>query len=172
MSDPSGQEGIRALSSLPLAQLVAALGVGIADAQTRLDDNSISAAQRLADKTIDVPIPGTGETVSRSLISLGFTPTFYHFREATIELRVEMTVEFAEELNVDGELTLDIDRAPVAFALSASVDYMRRYGVEASALATVNLALVPVPPPSEFIAWIKDLDRMEPVDERSLNGRR
>jgi hypothetical protein len=171
MSDPSGQEGIRALAGLPLAQLIAALGVGIADAQTRLDDNSISSAQRLADKMIDVPLPGTDEMVSRSLISLGFTPTFYHFREATIELHIELTVQFEEELDVDGELTLDIDRAPVAFGLSASVDYMRRYGVEASALATINLSLEPVPPPSEFVAWIRELDRLEPADPLPKNGR-
>ena len=45
-------------------------------------------------------IDSTGVVRERSLLELGFAPTFYHFQEATIEISVTLTMKVEQSLSV------------------------------------------------------------------------
>jgi hypothetical protein len=163
--DMTGLEAGATLASLPLDSMIATLGIGIAKAQTALDENSLNTTIALATTTIDVPDPSDPENVlSRSLLSLGFVPTFYQFTEATLDLRIEMKMQMEENLGVNANADIKAQVGPVAIAASASVDYNRKYGAESSAMTEVHIAMKAVPPPETFLEWVRQLDQM-PVAE-------
>ena len=74
----------------PLAGLIEQLGLAIANAQFSLDRNAIAIARMLADPEGGIQLPGDDR--SRSMLELGFTPSFYHITEATIEARVAFSI--------------------------------------------------------------------------------
>lgn len=79
------------LASAPIGDIIRDMAMAIADAQARLDDAGIRTAKRMAD-TIALQ-RGSGEDAeSFSLLALGFTPTFYNFVEADLELRLETRI--------------------------------------------------------------------------------
>ena len=89
------REGAEILQQVDVTEIISSLATGIAEAQTKLDNNSIKQAIALAD-----PNNGVG---GKSLIELGFMPAFYHFQyadvSAEIDLRMRIKTDF--ELNVD-----------------------------------------------------------------------
>lgn len=87
------------LQDVPLGTMIENLGVAIATAQERLDSVAIDATLRLAN-TKTTLFDGDGNEVSRSLLELGFTPTFYQFTEATIEVSFIASMQVAEALGV------------------------------------------------------------------------
>lgn len=87
------------LQDVPLGTMIENLGVAIATAQERLDNVSIDAALRLAN-TRTTLFDADGREVSRSLLELGFTPTFYQFTEATIEVSFIASMQVAKALSV------------------------------------------------------------------------
>ena len=72
----------RALVQAPLPQIIEKLGVAVAQAQAALDRNSIETAKALAEAEVELG----GETYN--LLTLGFTPSFYTFTEATVEAKM------------------------------------------------------------------------------------
>ena len=93
------------LESVPLGKIVENLGVAIATAQERLDNVAIETALRLANTTVTL-YDGDGNEVVRSLLELGFSPTFYQFTEATIEVSFVATMQVAEITSVGFGLRL------------------------------------------------------------------
>ena len=93
------------LESVPLGTMVENLGVAIATAQERLDNVAIETALRLANTTVTL-YDGDGNEVVRSLLELGFSPTFYQFTEATIEVSFIATLQAAEITSVGFGLRL------------------------------------------------------------------
>ena len=93
------------LENVPLGTMVENLGVAIATAQERLDNVAIEATMRLANTTATL-YDADGHTVTRSLLELGFTPTFYQFTEATIEVSFIASMQVAEATNVGFGLRL------------------------------------------------------------------
>jgi hypothetical protein len=87
------------LQNVPLGTMVENLGIAIATAQERLDNVAIDATLRLAN-TQTTLLDADGNTVTRSLLELGFTPTFYHFTEATLEVSFIAIMQVAEALSV------------------------------------------------------------------------
>jgi hypothetical protein len=87
------------LQNVPLGTMVENLGIAIATAQERLDNVAIDATLRLAN-TQTTLLDADGNTVTRSLLELGFTPTFYHFTEATLEVSFIASMQVAEALSV------------------------------------------------------------------------
>ncbi len=100
----------QALLDVPFPEMIAKLGLGIAEAQMALDLNSMRTAQALANTTIP---PGTvvvaiKETVNADgnvtntevlyndqempLLVYGINPTFYAFRETVIEVKMAITM--------------------------------------------------------------------------------
>ena len=68
--------------------------------------------------TLDVPGPqdenGLPTTISRSLFSLGFAPTFYQFTEATLDFKIEMKMSIEESTNVHADGKIEASKGPVA----------------------------------------------------------
>ena len=87
------------LQDVPLGTMIENLGLGIATAQERLDDVAIEATLRLANTNTTL-LDADGNTVTRSLLELGFTPTFYQFTEATLEVSFIASMQVAEALSV------------------------------------------------------------------------
>ncbi|QXM24544.1 hypothetical protein KO353_15100 [Elioraea tepida] len=100
----------QALLDVPFPEMIAKLGLGIAEAQMALDLNSMRTAQALANTTIP---PGTvvvaiKETVNADgnvtntevlyndqempLLVYGINPTFYAFSETVIEVKMAITM--------------------------------------------------------------------------------
>jgi hypothetical protein len=166
-NEMSGLEAGATMAALPLDSMISMLGVGIAKAQEALDQNSIATAVALSSATMDVPVlidpndPSAGTAIqSRSLLSLGFLPTFYQFTEATLELRIEMKIQVEENLGAKGSMSADMKSGPVAIAGTVSADYGRKYGAESSAMTHVQVTMVAVPPPAEFLEFVRKLDAL------------
>lgn len=87
------------LQDVPLGTMIENLGLGIATAQERLDNVAIEATLRLANTNTTL-LDADGNTVTRSLLELGFTPTFYQFTEATLDVSFIASMQVAEALTV------------------------------------------------------------------------
>lgn len=126
-------------SSLP--QLLNSLGVAIADAQYQMDLKAISIAEQLGATTTEL-----GEGGERSLLSLGFTPTFYHLSTATVEARVAFstaeTTEVGGAASVGGSFKL--------FAASVNASYSNKYSFTTEGSSTLVANFVSVPPPDRL----------------------
>ncbi len=161
----NGLEAGQVLASLPLDGMISSLGVGIAKAQHALDMNAIEMAVKLAELTLDFPGPtgedGTPTKYSRSLLSLGFTPTFYQFTEATLDIKIEMKVEVEDKSSTQVSANASAAKGPVAMAGTVSSDSSRKYGAESSAMTAVHLQLVSVPPPAPFLEYIRQVNGVQ-----------
>ncbi|WP_052808346.1 hypothetical protein [Methyloterricola oryzae] len=89
----------QALDDVPLGELVGNLGIAIAEAQQRLDDVAIAATLKLANEKTTM-FDADGNPVTRSLLELGFAPTFYQFTEATIEVSFIASMRVSEALKI------------------------------------------------------------------------
>ncbi len=146
------------LAALPLDAMISSLGIGIARAQEAIDMNAIKTATKLGELTFDFPGPlddnGEVTTVSRSLLSLGFVPTFYQFTEATLELRIEMKMEVEDSASMSGSAEAKVDKGAVAIGGTVSASAARKYGAESSAMTHVQLTMVAVPAPAAFLEYL------------------
>jgi hypothetical protein len=129
-----------ALVSAPLPTIIEKLGIAVAQAQNALDKNSVAVAAEMAESTVAV---GSKEY---NLISLGFTPAFYAFTEATVEAKLSFTMQQETSIGVSGSVT--VRYAFVAATVSAS--YARKFSVETSGSSSIAARLVSVPPPTIF----------------------
>lgn len=144
------------LASMPIDAMITMLGTGVARAQEALDKRGIDAARALGETMVSLPDPKDPSIVrNRSLLSLGFVPTFYQFSEASLELKVEMHYQVEENLNVHGEANVSGNMGPVAIAASANADYGRKFGMDASMMTHLRLNLVSVPPPQAFLEFVR-----------------
>ena len=95
-----GQE----LLNVPFSEMVTSLGQAISQAQLQLDTTSMKIAQIMAGEAYDVPNAdgSTGTHEERllvqfggeelSMLELGFTPSFYHFVDTIIEVKISITM--------------------------------------------------------------------------------
>jgi hypothetical protein len=168
----NGLQAGQVLASLPLDGMIASLGVGIAKAQQALDMNAIEMAIKLAELTLDFPGPtdedGNPTKYSRSLLSLGFTPTFYQFTEATLDLKIEMKVQVEDTSKTSASANASATKGPVAVAGTVSSDASRKYGAESSAMTAVHLQLVSVPPPPTFLEYIRQVNGIQTTKPTAL----
>lgn len=89
----------KAMGEVPIQSMLRSLGMGIADAQARLDTNSIRTARQLAETTVDL-LDADGNPIARSLLELGFLPSFYHFSEVTISVSMSVSMRMEESSTV------------------------------------------------------------------------
>lgn len=81
------------LKQADLATYIVAMGLGVAEAQRVLDDNSV--------KQLGEFVKPQDGLAGKSLIQLGLMPAFYHFRSATLSCSVSMTLQVREEIDVE-----------------------------------------------------------------------
>lgn len=138
----------RTLLEAPLPELIQRLGLAVAQAQTALDRNSIDVAMALAATKVTI-----GEQ-EHSLLTLGFTPTFYAFTEATVEAKVTFSVQESEEFHIGGELKVSY-LGIVSATINAS--YTRKYSFTAEGASSIAARLVSLPPPAGFLERLNTL---------------
>ncbi len=149
---------MQTLSSMPVPMMLEQLGVSIAKAQAALDANSIRMAKEMSEVEVEM-----GDK-SYNLLSLGFTPTFYAFTEATIEVKMEMSI--AESESYGGTASLNYGKShnqegesgteSSMFGISVSAHYSRKFSVNAEASSSIAAKLVSLPAPDAFNAIIKN----------------
>ena len=162
-----GQE----LLDVPLPEMVMKLGLGVAEAQRALDENSVETAKLLADTTVPLVLSVTQtiaedgtvsyvnqEPVDVSLLQIGLMPTFYQFAEATIEVTMDIKTTTSRETNVKVS-----DKAKVGFSMwSASVktdvSHNRKFGKEVRGTSRLVTRMVPVPPPPRIEPVLNTVD--------------
>ncbi|MEX1364404.1 MAG: hypothetical protein AB1Z98_14860 [Nannocystaceae bacterium] len=146
---PSATDVPRILLNAPLPELIQRLGLSVAQAQAALDENSIATAKAMSTTTAD--IDGT----PRSLLELGFTPTFYAFTEATVEAKLAFTITESTELSVGAEL--NVGSSLTLFSASVNASYTRKYSFEAQGSSSIAARLVSLPPPEPLLELLNRL---------------
>jgi hypothetical protein len=140
--------------SVSFADLVRMLAEGIADAQTSLDRASAELVQELAETQVEV-VPGVTEVIDAdgnvtfeqaearpvSLLSLGVTPTFYQFSQATVEVVMDIKIVEREEEAGTGRRSFGL------FAGTAEVRAERKLSRDVTVHSKVTATMVPVPMP-------------------------
>lgn len=163
-----GQE----LLNAPFPELVRSLGNAIAEAQFNLDRVAIRIAQQMAGFKLN----GNGELVPDetaliqlragdpkvSLLSLGFTPTFYQFVETHLEFKMAISMSTSREVSVGASVS-----ASYFGLVSASVNasYSQKYQYEASGSSEMRTKLVTVPSPAIFEQRLKQLLEAPPEED-------
>ncbi len=95
----------QALMDVPIPKLIENTAKAIAAAQYELDASAVRAATLLSETKVAFK-NDDGSVVDRSLLELGFTPSFYHFTETDMEFNVTISVKV--ESGVDFGLTVGI----------------------------------------------------------------
>jgi hypothetical protein len=153
--------------TVSFGDLVRMLAEGIADGQTSLDRASAELVEELAASRVKI-IPGITETVDAdgnmtfeeaasvevSLLSLGVTPTFYQFSQATVEVAMDIHVVESETESGEGKRRIGL------FAGTASVRAERKLNRDVTVHSKLTATLVPVPMPL----------RVEPVRTTTTPG--
>lgn len=80
------------LADASVADFITSLGLGIAEAQTALDANSVNQLPEFVK-----PIPSLG---GKSLFELGLSPAFYHYQHADLTCSLQLTLKVGNTLNV------------------------------------------------------------------------
>ena len=141
---------ITSVLNAPLPEMLERLGNAIANAQFALDQSSIEIARRMGDRSkygVDI-----GDD-KLSLIELGFTPTFYAFTEATIDIRVAFSMAETQEFGIKAHLGVNY------YFVSASVDasYSQKYSFDASGSSSIKAKLVSLPPPPRLAELLREV---------------
>lgn len=85
MSDIKDMTPGEILADSSVADFISELGLGIAAAQTALDDNSVRQFEAFATRRDDLG--------GRSLLDLGLSPAFYHYQHADITCSMQLRME-------------------------------------------------------------------------------
>lgn len=147
-----------ALMDVPVHELIQRLGIGIAEAQLRLDQSAVRVAALLSDTRVDFT-DADGKQSQKTLLELGFMPTFYHFTETELEVRMSISIKVEEDFGFElggnvGSGGEPKNRATV-FGASLNVEYHRKYGFESSASSVVRTKMISTPPPAAFLEALK-----------------
>lgn len=147
----------QALMDVPIPKLIEYTAKSIAAAQFELDASAVRAATLLSETKIDFR-DAEGKSTQKSLLELGFTPSFYHFEETEMEFKVSITVkvESSIDFGIEGEIDGESGNQAFAYGASMSLDVHHKYGFDMNASSTVRTVMKAVPPPQIFIAALQD----------------
>lgn len=93
------QEGATVLQQVDVSDIFTSLAMGIADAQKKLDDNSIAQITKLSETKLS----------DKSLLELGFAPAFYSFTYADISANIHLKMKMKDEFALDIKLKAEYD---------------------------------------------------------------
>jgi hypothetical protein len=180
-----GQE----LLDVPLPSMVAKLGLGIADAQRALDDNSIQTLKALNEaddvevvtaiqRTItDDGITYESFTTKMNPLQLGLMPTFYQFSEATIDVKMDIKTTTQTDTSVKVGAEAKAGWGLYSASIRTDVEHNRKFGKEVNGTSHLVTKLVPVPPPERIEPEVFTNDKREeeegkipPAGKKQNNG--
>lgn len=157
---------LQQITNAPLPMMLEKLGMSIANAQSALDANSIRLANELAAVTVSI-----GDE-DFNLLSLGFTPTFYAFTEASVEMKMEFSM--AESENYGGAIDLDFGNnknsnskskskqgsgkstSTQMFGISVSAHYARKFSSSAEGSSSIAAKIVSLPAPDIYLELLRE----------------
>ena len=121
--------------SAPMGDLIASVGRSVAVAQEAIDRQSIDNFKIIYDE---------GNAALEEFRSLGYRPSWYHYREVEAELMVALTVSGETESSEQSTF-----RSRVVRLYGAPVDasYGGKYNFDIKASSRIKFAVVPIPPP-------------------------
>ena len=168
-----GQE----LLAVPLPEMVMKLGLGIAEAQRALDENSVETSQLLAETTVPLVLAVTqviaadgtvtftnADPVDVSLLQIGLMPTFYQFSEATIEVTMDIKTTSSRETNVKVSAKAKVGFACFSASVNTEVSHNRKFGKEVHGTSRLVTKMVPVPPPTRIEPILNVVDNRPPKE--------
>lgn len=121
------------LADTNVATFVESLALGIARAQRELDRNSLETAVALASER--------PEFSDRSLLELGFSPTFYHFQYADVEVSLQITMRVERSTSVNVGLSADFGHSSSSTAQGTGTATITvRVGGNSPATARIRLS--------------------------------
>ena len=148
-----GQE----LLNVPFADMLASIGLAIAQSQTALDNESMDILTRMADQEnypVYLPKVENGQISQTptvvSMLAAGFQPTFYQFSETMIEVKMDISVsgqatEAVWNRNSRSVVKLN-NRAYLLRATPINATYTNRYNYSIEGASILKTRLVPIPP--------------------------
>lgn len=162
-----GQE----LLAVPLPEMVMKLGLGVAEAQRALDENSVETAELLAETTVPLVLAVTqtiaadgsvsfvnADPVEVSLLQIGLMPTFYQFSEATIEVTMDIKTTSSRETNVKVSAKAKVGFGCWSASVSVDVSHNRKFGKTVQGTSRLITKMVPVPPPARIAPELTVVD--------------
>jgi hypothetical protein len=127
--------------SMPLGELIASVGRGVAEAQREMDAASIAALQEVYSR---------GDGLFLELQRIGYRPTWYHIPEAEGDLQIALTATSEQTAGSPSSgAAAGTALGPAKIKLYASpVDagYASRFAFNVQASSRVKFRIVPVPP--------------------------
>jgi PASTA domain-containing protein len=126
--------------SLPLGELIASVGRGVAEAQREMDAGSIAAMQDIYSR---------GDGLFLELQRIGYRPTWYHIPEAEGDLQIAITATSEQTSGSTGVAT-GSGATPGAqriklYASPVDAGYASRFAFNVQASSRVKFRIVPVP---------------------------
>jgi hypothetical protein len=103
------------------------------------------------------------EAVKMNLLQAGLLPSFYQFTEATIEVKLSISMRETRTTETEGQRT---GRSFVVFhptqAYTSTVDYRTAstYSYQASGASVLKVSMRPVPPPSRLVPPVVTVDTL------------
>lgn len=92
MADYDGLTPGQVLADASVAEFIKTLGLGIAEAQRALDENSVQQIAEFVE-----PREGLG---GKTLLDLGLSPAFYHYQHADISCSLQLSLRVQKDLSV------------------------------------------------------------------------
>lgn len=162
------------LLNVPLPQMVARMGAGIAIAQRELDLVSVDTARMLGETEVEMVLGYTqriaadgavtysaAPAIKLNLLQIGLLPTFYQFAETTIEVEMDIKVTTSQETNVKVGASGKVGFGMWSASVSSEVSHNRKYGREVHGTSRLMTRLVTVPPPERMAPVITVIDERE-----------
>lgn len=153
------------VANVPLPQMLENLGLAIASTQQAMDANAVNIAKMMGDKE-NYGVQFSGDNEKRSLLELGFSPTFYHLSEATIDLKVSLSMSTSTEVSAGVKATVGAQGFFVFAAATISASYSNKYSYDAASSSGITARFIAVPPPSTFHEYLgqhRNKDNAEPT---------
>ena len=150
------------LSNSPLPELIEKLGMAITQAQAALDKNSLNTLKEMSSHKMLI------NNKEYNLLSLGFTPTFYAFTEASIEAKMEFSM--SEETSIAVGLDASVEKKTKTKIIAATVNasYARKFEQSAEGSSSIAAKLIALPPPDKLLELLKEENDNRVIDVTSF----
>ena len=176
------------LLNVPFAEMVQKLGLGIAEAQFKLDEVSLRLAQMMSGEyEVEVPDDSDPEKTKiekrtayvtfdgdeLSMLELGFSPTFYQFVDTIIEVKMSISMSTEREYTRKSS-TKTVSAMGGGFLFfgggkarttSVSASYAAKYQYSAEGSSLLRTKLVPLPPPPILEERIRSVIERKAAEE-------
>lgn len=156
---------INDLTQAPLPDMLENLGTAIANSQFAMDSNSMQIARMMGDRD-KYGVQFSGEDEKRSLLELGFSPTFYHLSEATVDIRVSLSMSQSREVGLSVGAAVGGGVGFVMFAASVNASYSSKFSYESSGSSAITARFVAIPPPTVFQEIITSRNKTIVAEEK------